>query len=108
MKRNNLQRLALLAADLPESDLADVVDFTERLHKQYEQRKCSGCFWTRYSLVDRDTLSDLDLRFCRIEALADQFNRISEDLGDRIQLGAVMMLADEVEKFRAVLDELDI
>ena len=104
MKRNNnLQRLALLAADLPEDDLSDVLDFAEQLH----HRKCSGCFWTRNSVVKRDLLQDLDVRFCRIEALAEQLDRLSEN-SNRIQLGAVMMLIDEVQLFRNLLDNLDI
>ena len=103
MKRNNLQRLALLAADLPEDDLTDVLDFAEQLHKH----KCSGCFWTRNSVVKRELLQDIDVRFCRIESITEQLDRLSEN-SNRIQLGAVMMLIDEVQLFRNLLDNLDI
>ena len=98
-----MQHLAILAADLPEEDLSDVIELAEKLH----QRKCSGCFWSNKALVNRDLLTDLDVRFCRIEALANQIDQLSLD-GDRFLLGAAMMLADEVKSFRAMLDELDI
>ena len=101
MKRNSLQRLAILAADLPESDLADVVDFAEKLHRQH-------CFWAFNVAIDRNVLADLDLRFCRIEALADYLGRTLENTADRTQLGAVEMLTEEVEQFRKMLDKLDI
>ena len=103
MKRNSLQRLAMLAAELPEDDLSDVLNFAERLH----QRECSGCFWARNSVVKRDLLQNLDVRFCRIEALAEQLDRLSDN-NDRIQLGAIMLLLDEVQLYRTLLDNLDI
>ena len=80
----DLHRLACEAASLPNTDLADVLDFVVRM-----------------------ALADLDVRFCRIEALAKQIDQLSLD-GDRFLLGAAMMLADEVKSFRAMLDELDI
>ena len=100
MRKNSLQHLALLAADLPESDLSDLLEFAEALHKQ-NHRKCICA-----GMAVRMALSDLDIRFCRIEALAKQIDQLSLD-GDRFQLGAAMMLADEVKSFRAMLDELD-
>ena len=100
MRKNSLQHLALLAADLPESDLSDLLEFAEALHKK-NHRKCICA-----GMAVRMALSDLDIRFCRIEALAKQIDQLSLD-GDRFQLGAAMMLADEVKSFRAMLDELD-
>ena len=102
MSKNNLQRLAYLAADLPETDLADLIDLAEALHKQ-NHRKC-----VCVGMALRMALTDLDVRFCRIEALAKQIDQLSLEAGDRFQLGAAMMLADEVKSFRAMLDELDI
>ena len=101
MSKNNLQRLAYLAADLPETDLADLIDLAEALHRQ-NHRKCLCA-----GMALRMALTDLDVRFCRIEALANQIDQLSLD-GDRFLLGAAMMLADEVKSFRAMLDELDI
>ena len=98
---NDLKRLAYLAADLPETDLADLIDLAEALHRQ-NHRKCLCA-----GMVLRMALTDLDVRFCRIEALAKQIDQLSLD-GDRFLLGAAMMLADEVKSFRAMLDELDI
>lgn len=103
MRRDNLQRLAHLAADLPDEDLSDVIDLAERLH----QRKCSGCFWSNKAVVNRDVLTDLDLRFCRIEALADELDRLFSEKGERLELGATMMLIDEVQLYRNLLDRLD-
>ena len=103
MRMNSLQHLAILAADLPEEDLSDVIELAEKLH----QRKCSGCFWSNKAIVDRDVLTDLDLRFCRIEALADELDRLFSEKGERLELGATMMLIDEVQHYRAVLDSLD-
>lgn len=98
---NDLKRLAYLAADLPETDLADLIDLAEALHRQ-NHRKCLCA-----GMALRMALTDLDVRFCRIEALANQIDQLSLD-GDRFLLGAAMMLADEVKSFRAMLDELDI
>ena len=98
---NDLKRLAYLAADLPETDLADLIDLAEALHRQ-NHRKCLCA-----GMALRMALTDLDVRFCRIEALAKQIDQLSLD-GDRFLLGAAMMLADEVKSFRAMLDELDI
>lgn len=103
MKRDSLQRLAILAADLPDEDLSDVIDLAERLH----QRKCSGCFWSNKAVVNRDVLTDLDLRFCRIEALADELDRLFSEKGERLELGATMLLIDEVQLYRNLLDQLD-
>lgn len=103
MKRDSLQRLAFLAADLPEEDLSDVIELAEKLH----QRKCSGCFWSNKAVVNRDLLMDLDVRFCRIEALADELNRLFSEKGDRIELGATAMLLDETQLYRNLLDNLD-
>ena len=102
MSKNNLQRLAYLAADLSETDLADLIDLAEALHRQ-NHRKCLCA-----GMALRMALTDLDVRFCRIEALAKQIDQLSLEAGDRFQLGAAMMLADEVKSFRAMLDELDI
>lgn len=101
MNKNNLQRLAYLAADLTETDLADLIDLAEALHRQ-NHRKCLCA-----GMALRMALTDLDVRFCRTEALANQIDQLSLD-GDRFLLGAAMMLADEVKSFRAMLDELDI
>lgn len=103
MRRNRLQHLAILAADLPDEDLSDVIDLAEKLH----QRKCSGCFWSNKAIVDRDVLTDLDLRFCRIEALADELDRLFSEKGDRLELGATAMLLDETQLYRNLLDQLD-
>lgn len=103
MRKNSLQHLAILAADLPDEDLSDVIELVEKLH----QRKCSGCFWSNKALVNRDLLADLDLRFCRIEALADELDRLFSEKGERLELGATMMLIDEVQRYRALLDSLD-
>lgn len=101
MSKNNLQRLAYLAADLPETDLADLIDLAEALHRQNHQKcVCVG-------MALRIALTDLDVRFCRIEALANQIDQLSLD-GDRFLLGAAMLLVDEVKAFRELLDDLDI
>ena len=103
MKQNSLRRLAVLAADLPESDLADVLELAERLHSEH-------CFLVHHVLIERDRLMELDLSFCRIEALADHLDRILTEgtENNRLQLGATMMLNDEVQRFRVLLDNLDL
>ena len=101
MSKNNLQRLAYLAADLPETDLADLIDLAEALHRQ-NHRKCLCA-----GMALRMALTDLDLRFCRIEALADELDRLFSEKGERLELGATMMLIDEVQHYRAVLESLD-
>ncbi len=98
---NDLKRLAYLAADLPETDLADLIDLAEALHKQNRRKYvCAG-------MALRMALTDLDVRFCRIEALTNQIDQLSLD-GNRFQLGAAMLLVDEVKAFRELLDDLDI
>ena len=101
MKRNSLQHLALLAADLPETDLDDLLEFAEALHRQNRRKcVCSG-------VALKTVLSDIDLRFCRIEALANQIDQLSLD-GDRFLLGAAMMLSEEVQTVRTMIDEIEI
>ena len=102
--RNNLQRLALLAADLSPDDLDDLIDHAEKLAKHK-----GPCPWANTVFVKRDVLADFDLMFCQVEACAELLDQLSIDSDDnpRLELGAVLLLKNTVQAFRTKLDSVE-
>lgn len=104
MRRNSLQHLAILAADLSPDDLDDLIDHAEKLAKH----KCP-CPWANTVFVKRDVLADFDLMFCQVEACAELLDQLSIDNNDnpRLELGAVLLLKNTVQAFRTKLDSVE-